>query len=124
MMSHNHEADILATTYGDACTVYRPAKRMLPNLETVIRDGLDGEIVMSGVPCALSSPSGGKLQHGEATSDVKTDYLLFVRPEVDIHPGDTVLVTRLGRTYRTVAGKPERQPSHNNIPLTLTEDTV
>ncbi len=124
MMSHNTEADILAATYGDACTVYRPVKRMLPNLETVIQDGLDGEIVMSGIPCALSSPSGGKLQHGEATSDVKTDYLLFVRPEVDIRPGDTVLVTRLGRTYRTVAGKPERQPSHNNIPLTLVEDTV
>ena len=106
MMSHNTEADILAATYGDACTVYRPVKRMLPNLETVIRDGLDGEIVMSGIPCALSSPSGGKLQHGEATSD------------------DTVLVTRLGKTYQTVAGKPERQPSHNNIPLTLVEDTV
>lgn len=80
MMSHNTEADILAATYGDACTVYRPVKRMLPNLETVIRDGLDGEIVMSGIPCALSSPSGGKLQHGEATSDVKTDYLLFGPP--------------------------------------------
>lgn len=123
-MSHNNESDILAATYGDACTVYRPVKRLLPNLETVIRDGLDGEIVISGVPCALSSPSGGKLQRGEAVSDVKTDYLLFTRPEVDIRPGDTVLVTRLGRTYRTVAGKPERQPSHNNIPLTLVEDAV
>ena len=93
MMIHHSEADVLAATYGDACTVYRPVKRMLPNLETVIRDGLDGEIVMSGVPCALSSPSGGKLQHGEATSDVKTDYLLFTRPEVDIRPGDTVLLS-------------------------------
>ena len=55
MMSHNTEADILAATYGDACTVYRPVKRMLPNLETVIRDGLDGEIVMSGIP-ALCPP--------------------------------------------------------------------
>lgn len=123
-MSHNSEADILAATYGDACTVYRPVKRLLPNLETVIQDGLDGEIVMSGSPCALSSPSGGKLRRGEVTSAVKTDYLLFTRPEVDIRAGDTVLVTRLGRTYRTVAGKPERQPSHNNIPLTLTDDTV
>ena len=124
MMSHNTEADILAATYGDACTVYRPVKRLLPNLETVIRDGLDGEIVMSGIPCALSSPSGGKLQRGEVTSAANPEYLLFTPPEGDIGAGDTVLVTRLGRTYRTVAGKPEQQPSHNNIPLTLTGDTV
>ena len=53
-----------------------------------------------------------------------TAVLYFDEADADIRPGDTVLVTRLGQTYRTVAGKPERQPSHNNIPLTLVEDTV
>lgn len=64
---------------------------------------------MSGIPCALSSPSGGKLRRGGATSDVKTDYLLFVRPEVDIRPGDTVLVTASDR--RTAPSQASRSGS-------------
>ena len=35
---------------------------------------------------------------------VDTDYLLFVRPEVDIQPGDTVVVTRLGKQTVALAG--------------------
>lgn len=124
MTHHMGEADILAATYADACTVYRPVKQTLPNLETQIRDGLDGDVVMHGVPCALSSPTGGKLQRGDVTGSVGTDYILFTRPEVDIRPGDTVVVTRLGQDYHTVAGKPERHPSHNNIPLKLIKEDV
>ncbi len=43
----------------------------------------------------------------------------FVRPEVEIEPGDTVKVIRLGREYLTEAGLADRQPSHNNVPLKL-----
>ena len=51
-----------------------------------------------------------------------TDFSLFVRPEVDIQPGDTVAAMRLGRRFVCVAGLPERHPSHNNIPLKLQND--
>ena len=89
------EADILALTYQDSCWVYRPQKT------------------------TLSSPSGGKLGKKEPTASIDTDFLLFVRPEVEIEPGDTVKVIRLGREYLTEAGLADRQPSHNNVPLKL-----
>ena len=75
--------------------------------------------VYENIPCALSSPSGGKLGKKEPTASIDTDYLLFVRPEVEIEPGDTVKVIRLGREYLTEAGLADRQPSHNNVPLKL-----
>lgn len=113
------EADILATTYGDTCTVYRPGKQVLPSGESVFKKGLEGARVYENIPCALSSPSGGKLAQSPSVAKVDTDFLLFVRPEVDIQPGDTVLVTRLGKQLETVAGLADRQPSHNNVPLKL-----
>ena len=112
-MIHHSEADVLAATYGDACTVYRPVKRMLPNLETVIRDGLDGEIVMSGVPCALSSLSVGKLQHGEATSDVKTDYLSSPARRWTSGPATRCLSPALGG--RTAPSQASRSGSRATI---------
>lgn len=111
------EADILAMTYDDSCTVYRPGKVTLPSGESVFRKGLEGQVVYEDIPCALSSPSGGKLAKTQTTARVDTDFLLFVRPEVDIQPGDTVAVTRRGKLTVAVAGLADRQPSHNNIPL-------
>lgn len=113
------EADILALTYGDKCWVYRPQKTTLPSGESVFQKGLEGKAVYADIPCALSSPSGGKLGKKEPTASIDTDYLLFVRPEVEIEPGDTVKVIRLGREYLTEAGLADRQPSHNNVPLKL-----
>lgn len=113
------EADILALTYQDSCWVYRPQKTTLPSGESVFQKGLDGRQVYENIPCALSSPSGGKLGKKEPTASIDTDFLLFVRPEVEIEPGDTVKVIRLGREYLTEAGLADRQPSHNNVPLKL-----
>ena len=81
------EADILAMTYDDSCTVYRPGKVTLPSGESVFKKGLEGRMVYEDTPCALSSPSGGKLAKSQTVARVDTDYLLFVRPEVDIQPG-------------------------------------
>ena len=81
------EADILASTYTDTCTVYRPQKVEQPSGESVFKKGLEGQVVYEGIPCALSSPSGGKLNQSQTTARVDTDFSLFVRPEVDIQPG-------------------------------------
>lgn len=118
------EADILAMTYDDSCTVYRPGKVTLPSGESVFRKGLEGRVVYEDIPCALSSPSGGKLAKSQTVARVDTDYLLFVRPEVDIQPGDTVVVTRLGKQTVALAGLADRQPSHNNIPLKVEKGTA
>ena len=116
------EADILASTYTDACTVYRPQKVEQPSGESVFKKGLEGQVVYKDIPCALSSPAGGKLSQSKTTASVDTDFSLFVRPEVDIQPGDTVRVVRLGKAFVCGAGLAERHPSHNNIPLKLQND--
>ena len=104
------EADILALTYGGqvlGCTV--PQKTTLPPGKACSRRGWRARRYMR-IYCALSSPSGGKLGKKEPTASIDTDYLLFVRPEVEIEPGDTVKVIRLGREYLTEAGLADRQP--------------
>lgn len=122
------EADILAMTYDDSCTVYRPGKATLPSGESVFRKGLEGQVVYQGIPCALSGPSGsssrGKPVKSQTVTRVNTDFLLFVRPEVDIQPGDTVAVVHLGKRTVALAGLADRQPSHNNIPLKAEKGTA
>ena len=39
------EADILASTYTDTCTAYRPGKTLLPSGESVFKKGLEGQVV-------------------------------------------------------------------------------
>lgn len=118
------EADILAQTYMDRCIVFRPQRQELPSGETVFKTGLDGRVVYAETPCALSSPSGGKLGKRQPIFRVETDYTLFVRPEVDIQPGDTVVVFHAVRRYQCTAGLGMYYISGGQIPLKLTKDTV
>ena len=118
------EADILALTYTDRCIVFRPVKQVLPSGETVFQEGLEGQVVYAETPCALSSPSGGKLKQGRPVARVETAYILFVRPEVDIQPGDTVVVYHERRRYEAVAGLGMYYPSGGQVPLKLDKDTV
>lgn len=117
-----NEADILALTYTDSCTVYRPFKKLKDNGESTFENGLEGNKVYEDIPCALSSPSGGKLQQSSSTAKISTDYLLFVRPEINILPNDTVSVIRLGKQIILTAGLADRQPSHNNVPMKLRKE--
>lgn len=49
------EADILALTYEDTVTVYRPFKDRLPNGETVFHRKAEGRKVYESISCALST---------------------------------------------------------------------
>lgn len=118
------EADILARTYTDRCIVFRAGKHELPTGETVFGKGLDGQLIYSETPCALSSPSGGKLRQTATVAKVETDYMLYVRPEVDIQAGDTVVVFHEGRRYQLVAGQGMYYPSGGQIPMKLDKDTA
>ncbi|MEY8355254.1 hypothetical protein AALB39_18120 [Lachnospiraceae bacterium 54-53] len=113
------EADILAMTYGDTCTVYRPYKEDLPGGETVFKKGLEGKVMYPGIPCALSSPSGGKLYRKKPVFEADMDYLLFVRPEVDIQKTDTVEVLQEGHRILVEAGRGGYYSSHNQYPVKL-----
>lgn len=118
------EADILALTYEDAVTVYRPFKTVLKSGETVFKKGKEGRCVYKAVSCALSTHTGGALNRELPAGTVPVQYSLFVRPEVEIEPNDYLEIHRRGRVTRALAGLAERQPSHNNIPLVLSQERV
>lgn len=118
------EADILATTYEDSVTVYRPFKDVLESGESVFKSGADGKIVYQDIACALSSHSGGELKQSSSSATADTSYSLFVRPEIDIQENDYLVISRLGKTVEALAGAAERHSSHNNIPIRLAEEFV
>ena len=118
------EADILAETYWDTVTGYRPFKDTLPSGESVFKSGTEGKMMYQDVPCALSSHSGGALAQSSSTASVDTSYSLFVRPEIDILENDFLVISRLGKVIEALAGAAERQPSHNNVPVRLDDPVV
>ena len=71
-----NEIDILAATYDHTCKVYRAQMVDLPNGETTYQDGINGQLVYENLPCALSSPSGGKLSYKQPEYRISTDYPL------------------------------------------------
>jgi len=120
------EADILATTYEDTVTVYRPFKDVLPDGESIFKAGTDGRVVHEKMECALSTHTGGELRQSKSTAKTETKYSLFTRPEADIQENDYLVVTLgcSGKRIEAVAGFPEFMKSHNNIPVKLAGENV
>ena len=120
------EADILATTYEDTVTVYRPFKDVLPDGESIFRAGTEGRVVYENMECALSTHTGGELKQSKSTAKTETKYSLFTRPEVDIQENDCLVIVLgcSGKRIEAVAGFPEFMKSHNNIPVQLARENV
>ncbi len=118
------EADILASTYDDEVTVYRPIKKKLASGESIFQSGEKGLKIYEGIPCALSSHSGGKLLQSASTASAETEYSLFTRPEAEVQVNDFLLILHRGLEYRMIAGNPSRMLSHNEIPLREEKDHV
>jgi len=61
------------------------------------------------------SRSGDDKTGGPTTdaNDIKTDYILFCAPDIDIKPGDTILI----RGLSCLAGLPHRYQTHMQTPL-------
>ncbi len=116
------EADILATTYDDTCTVYRPFKKELESGETVFQDGLQGQVVYQDLACSLARPSGGKASKKTPVINAGVEYVLFTSPDIDIQQSDTIVVTQQGREIIVFAGRPAYYSSHNEVPVTLTKE--
>ena len=118
------EADILAMTYWDRVTVYRPFKGQLENGETVFKKREEGRKVYENIPCALSSHTGGGLSREMPARSVPAQYSLFVRPEAEIEPNDYLEISSRGKVTKALAGLAERQLSHNRVPLILEKERV
>lgn len=108
----NPEAEraALESTYEDTATVLR------------MEDGLVGAIdrpvlktLCENVPCALSR-SGNRSKQTTAQQDIEYDGVLFLAPEWDVQPGDTVEVKRFGGAYRFEAvGRPAVYATHQEV---------
>lgn len=117
------EAEILAETYDDAMCVYRPYKGIDPETgETVFFQGTNGKKIHSDVPCALSSPTGGKITKNGMVIKAITEYSLFYCPDIHVEKNDTVVIQHLGKMIVCSAGLEKSYCSHNNLPLRMDEE--
>ena len=114
-----NEIDILAATYDHTCKVYRAQMVDLPNGETTYQDGINGQLVYENLPCALSSPSGGKLSYKQPEYRISTDYLLFTRPDIELMENDYLVINQYGHEVIARAGQTDYYLSHNEVHVTL-----
>ncbi len=112
------EAEILLDTYQDTLTVYRPFKTNIDG-ETQFFKGIDGRQVYIDIPCALSTSSVPRAKKRAIDVDASADFDVFVMPNIDIEPNDTLKVEHLNKVYILMAGRADRQLSHNRVPCTL-----
>ena len=115
-----NEADILASTYDDLCSVYRPVKRVLESGETE----QERQLIYEALSCSLSRPSGGRRQREQPAPKADVDYTLFVRPEIEILVSDFLEIHQQGRLIKGIAGRVFYYPSHNEIPVKLAKERV
>ncbi|HIB1875266.1 TPA: hypothetical protein ACWWCX_002700 [Enterococcus faecium] len=114
------EADIIAMTYEDICTISRLDD--IENPETGITE--QGYVsIHKNVPCALSQGQldGLAVIEGNDMVNIATDeYKLFLRPEVSILRGDQILVIQKASntSFELYATKPFYYPSHCEVGLT------
>lgn len=113
------EADILAMTYEDTCTVFRLDD--IEDPETGITKQ-DYAPVHKDIPCSLSQvrQDGLTVIDGDMVNIATDEYKLFLRPEIKISRGDKVAVTQKASagTFDLYATKPFYYPSHCEVGLT------
>ena len=106
------EADILATTYFDTCTIKRAVK---------VKDGAitreEMLAVYSAIPCAVSSNSGSANGKNDEYQPIEYEDLLYTRPDVEVRAGDRVEAVVGGESCIYEAGQGRRYSSHRQTPL-------
>lgn len=114
-----NEADVLAMTYEDSCTISR--LQDVENQETGITEQAYAPI-LTDVPCALSQArlDGLAVLEGSMLNAATDDYKLFIRPEITVERGDRVSVLQTASTanLELYATKPFYYPSHCEVGLT------
>ncbi|CAI6087178.1 ABC transporter ATP-binding protein [Cohnella sp. JJ-181] len=113
----------LERQYTDRATIERQQEVVKPNKATVT----EPIVAYADQPCRISQTGLPKDGQTEAQNDV--DYLakLFVSPDIEIRPGDTITVQRgyvaatdwipLGAARSYQAGEPFLYPTHQEISL-------
>ena len=108
----------LEATYEDTATVTRQRRQKGA-------DGLARPVsveVYNGIICALSK-GGNSSRQTDAQLSIDYDMKLFVSPDIEIEPGDTISVARFGRIQTSnnfvqtfeVVGVPVRYLTHREV---------
>ena len=118
------EAEILALTYYDKMSVYRPLKTLYRLVKVSFIKGLDGKKIYEDIPCALSSFSNGKSNKNDVNVKVESDYKLFYDPKIKVEKNDTIVCVHEGTRYVLVAGKQYTLPSHAELPILEDKNTA
>lgn len=110
----------LKRLWTDQCAVAIRQERQNPvNKQTEFVD----KIVATNEPCRISFESISATSPDNGTALVSQAVKLFLRSDLDIPPGSTIVVTRQGRIETYVSsGKPAIYPSHQEIALKLKEE--
>lgn len=111
------EADILASTYLDRCTITRKSGTFKDDFTKQSR-----QLTVTAeedIPCSLSTAKGGSIGFSGGHGSYQSGYTLFCRPETDIQAGDQIaVITQSGRAYTLWAGRPFTYAgSHTETPL-------
>lgn len=107
-----NEADILATTYFDTCTIKRAVK---VKEGAITREKM--VTVYSAIPCAVSSNGGSANGKNDEYQPIEYEDLLYTRPDVEVRAGDRVEAVVGGDSCIYEAGQGRRYSSHRQTPL-------
>lgn len=107
-----NEADILATTYFDTCTIKRAVR--VKN-GAITREEM--QAVYSAIPCAVSSSSGSANGKNDEYQQIEYEDLLYTRPDIEVRAGDRVEAVVGGDSCIYEAGQGRRYSSHRQTPL-------
>lgn len=102
--------------------------RMTVSRQTPVRDEYGGDDyekwdLQQDVPCRLSQKRQSELSVTESTAPYEQRLKVFAAPDVDVMANDEITVTHEGQVYVLRAGLPFRYPTHQEIPVTLGEDS-
>lgn len=118
-----NEADILAMTYEDQCTVKRMEDTEDPETNVTSQKYVS---VYEDIQCALSQTGLGQagglavVEDADMLNVAISEYRLFTRPNIQIVKGDKVLVQQKasGKPFTLYAKEPFYYSSHCEVNLT------
>ena len=115
MLSSNQVVRVrkaLESLYDSKCTVVVHEEYEKPNGTTGFRD----VTILEDEPCHLQYSSVSDAVQGDAVATVSQEIRLFLRPDVEIHPGSKITVNSVNYTHSGVVAK---YAAHQEIVLKL-----
>lgn len=73
--------------------------------------------IYTGIPCHLSQANKPALEQSDTVATTAAVFTVFVDTEVNLKPGDTLIVSHKGQTFTGAAGDPLNGTFSNSVQL-------